>query len=511
LSKKILKLFAVLAFVMLAAGAASAQIQVVNSPSNDAATYNLDTAWPLTYAVGAIPTIPAIYQRWPGYFNSINGAVTYSGSFIGTTVDVNARNFDDYSRNGYPLTPAVGNIAANPRPGLVVQVNASTGGVLTIAPGAGRSFGEARAAVTPWAVTNNFPMQVIVNTAGNTGTVVMRSGNNDTPTAQFMTNYRGGTVVEAGTLAATNNNALGLGWVGLLSARTVAAGATLTVQVTDLLQLGINDPAGAQTLQPLYLLSRSTPNVTGPEEAGPTNTANDPNRLVFATINADQLDGHPQRINLLHGVDQRLYLLYCTGTVGSVCDSKPSGGGFQYFHFGLAFGNKFVHHQGDEIFAFQVSCIRFQKLRKIGFRICKIVGRESPHVHRNRRIFLQDDPLFLLVDKAYLSVDTFNGRALHYSGKGAFYIRFANTTRNGSALAQRIPHVIAHHAIIILPSFHGSKLFAQYGKTVTTVEIVGINHGKRLENHLFTHENGMIRTPGLFAPFRNGESGRQLV
>jgi Synergist-CTERM protein sorting domain-containing protein len=336
LNKRFLKLFALIAAIVLTlgAGGAWAQFQIITSTANDANSYNFDTIWPITFGAAAAQTfygageltaaggfvapniVTSVGARGLGgqlgQLSAISGGVTYSGSILGSVVaaGANVGGWENLTFSGYPLAANAANYRPNPLPGLALQLIAPAGATLTIAPATGRYFGEVLPTPTTAAGTR-FPVQVIVNPgAGNTGTVVMRASNNDNPTATAgtYTNYFGGTVVERGRLAVTRNNSLGQSWVGLLSAPTAAAGATLTVQMTDQVQLGVSDPTGAPTVQPLYLLSQNTPRVAA-AGAGGTMTNNPANvgSLVYATIDVDQLNGKAQTLRLNHGLDQRLY------------------------------------------------------------------------------------------------------------------------------------------------------------------------------------------------------------
>ncbi len=178
----------------------------------------------------------------------------------------------------------------------ILRLNAADGNVVTLAPGgAGIPGGPYRlAAVTAGAAAN---IQVVVNDADAPGKVVMKASNGDNPGdagGANMTEYSGGTVLESGTLGVTRGNALGQAWVAVLGNVNEASAPVFQTEGVNEVQLGKNDPTGAATVQPFYLLWAADPPAANTD-------------LRYVEVNVPQTSASNNGLMLRHGLDQRDY------------------------------------------------------------------------------------------------------------------------------------------------------------------------------------------------------------
>jgi Synergist-CTERM protein sorting domain-containing protein len=172
------------------------------------------------------------------------------------------------------------------------------------------------------AAPNQSLIQILVNQgARNNGTVEIRASNGDSPTSAIYTKYNAGTFAFGGTLAATNNNSLGQGPVGI-QGRTADAerpGATFSVNGVTTLLLGASDPTGAATRQPFYLVRDNDT----PRESG----------FQLATIYSGKSGSTETDLRLEHGLGEvRTYDAPAAGTNATDADdpvwpSAPRDGG----------------------------------------------------------------------------------------------------------------------------------------------------------------------------------------
>ena len=163
-------------------------------------------------------------------FNTISGYGTVAGSILTTGKTVSPMVLDLEAANGNVLTIAPEDTTARPNR----KFNEQAGGAGNV-------------------------IQVLVNQA-NDGEVLINASNADAPTVASRTIYTGGTFAFGGTLAATNNNSLGQGWVAIQGrpAGASRAGAIFKAAGTTQLVLGTLDPGSAVTNQPFYLVRDNT-------------------------------------------------------------------------------------------------------------------------------------------------------------------------------------------------------------------------------------------------------------
>ena len=87
-----------------------------------------------------------------------------------------------------------------------------------------------------------------------------------------------------------------------------------------------------------------------------------------------------------------------------------------------------------------------------------------------------------------------------------------NAARNGTAVGERIAHAETYHGIFASRAFGKfAKEFAHHLEGVAIVEVVAVEHGKGFFNHVLTHHNGVVRTPGLRATLGAGEAFGQRI
>ncbi len=147
-------------------------------------------------------------------------------------------------------------------PGHVIQLKAAAkDDIFTVAPTTAKEILEATA-------DPNTGGQLIVNydsdLTSELGTVVLKSGNKDDPTAANENIFGGGTVLLGGKLGLTRGNSIGQGWVGIMG-RAKDKAPVLMGYGVDSLILGHTDPKGLIVAgrQPLYLLAGAV------DDAGP--------------------------------------------------------------------------------------------------------------------------------------------------------------------------------------------------------------------------------------------------
>ena len=177
------------------------------------------------------------------------------------------------------LTGTVSNAKGKLR---ILQITPDAKEVVTIAPRTAHWFGE---------VGSDDRIQLVVNAAGK---VVMKGSNAEVLDNVVYTRYHGGTVLMAGTLGVTNNNALGQRWIGVVGSRSKASAPVFQVEGTDKLQFGEgNDPANAPIFQPFFLIHDSDDTTSS--------------ELRYVTVKADSIvsNSESQGLWLHDGLAQR--------------------------------------------------------------------------------------------------------------------------------------------------------------------------------------------------------------
>ena len=88
----------------------------------------------------------------------------------------------------------------------------------------------------------------------------------------------------------------------------------------------------------------------------------------------------------------------------------------------------------------------------------------------------------------------------------------ADAAAHGAALAQGVIYAEAHHGILAGAAFgQFAQELSHHLEGVAVVEVIAIEHSKRLLDDILAHEDCVVRAPGLLAAFGNGEAFGQSV
>ena len=142
----------------------------------------------------------------------------------------------------------------------------------------------------------------------------------------------------------------------------------------------------------------------------------------------------------------------------------------------------------------------------------EVVGREAPHIHRDRRVLCEYLFLTSLIGESDLPICTACNRgALDDPREESLVIDLADTACYRTAFAERITHTIAYHAVLIRAVGEATELVGQGCEAMTAVEVIGIDHRKRLVDDLSGHHHSVVRSPRFLTAFGYGEAFGQLV
>ena len=91
--------------------------------------------------------------------------------------------------------------------------------------------------------------------------------------------------------------------------------------------------------------------------------------------------------------------VHCCLTVSSVCHTKPYRRCVKHLNSCRTTLDEFVHHQWDEELSLQILHVLRITEERLEFllTVLEVVGSEAPHVHADRHILVQWNPLSLLV------------------------------------------------------------------------------------------------------------------
>ena len=196
-------------------------------------------------------------------------------------------------------------------------------------------------------------------------------------------------------------------------------------------------------------------------------------------------------------------LFYCSFTVGSVCYTEPFAGSVEHFYRSGTFVDELIHHQRDEELGLQVGhVLRIGEERlEVVLAIVEIVGRESPYVHRDRRVVGRRHPLVVVVLILHGAVPALYLRALHDGGQVALGVGRADATRYRSVLAERIAHAETHHRIAILAALGElGEILTDDHEGVAVVEVVAVDDAERLLDDVLGHQYGVVGAPRFHGP-----------
>lgn len=203
-------------------------------------------------------------------------------------------------------------------PGHVIQLKAAAkDDIFTVAPTTDKEITEATA-------DPNTGGQLVVNydsdLTSELGTVVLKSGNKDDPTAAHENIFGGGTVLLGGKLGLTRGNSIGQGWVGIMG-RAKDKAPVLMGYGVDSLILGHTDPKGLIVAgrQPLYLLAGAV------ADAGPAL-----NELRYAVVDStpNSSSGALQGLEFRDGLAQLDVAAIGAALAGPIAPTGDTAGRF---------------------------------------------------------------------------------------------------------------------------------------------------------------------------------------
>ena len=144
--------------------------------------------------------------------------------------------------------------------------------------------------------------------------------------------------------------------------------------------------------------------------------------------------------------------------------------------------------------------------------MCEIVRSEAPEVHGNGGGVRDSHPVVIIVKIFHDAVEALNLGAFHYGSEVMVLIVFADAAADGSAFAQRVSNAEADHGIFSGGTFgkFGEPL-AHHLESVSVIEVIAVEHGKRLFDDVLTHHDCVVGSPGFGAFSGAGETFGQCI
>jgi len=90
-------------------------------------------------------------------------------------------------------------------------------------------------------------------------------------------------------------------------------------------------------------------------------------------------------------------------------------------------------------------------------------------------------------------------------------IHLTHAARHCPVIAECVFEAVTHHAVFPFGALKGAQVVGNHLESVPAIEIVGVDDGKRLMNHVLGHQDGVVCAPGLFASFGHREAFGQFV
>jgi len=203
------------------------------------------------------------------------------------------------------------------------------------------------------------------------------------------------------------------------------------------------------------------------------------------------------------------------GTVLGIGHAEPLAGGVEHFASCLALLDEVIDHERNEELALEVGLVLRvgEEHLEILLAICEVVGSEAPEVHADRSRVGDANPLVVLVEILHHAIVTlYLGALYNASEQVCLLVVLADAAANGTALAQCVVNAEAHHGILALAAFGKlAQELAHHLEGVAVVEVIAVEHGKRLLNDILTHEDSVVGAPRLLTAFGNGEALWQSV
>ena len=97
--------------------------------------------------------------------------------------------------------------------------------------------------------------------------------------------------------------------------------------------------------------------------------------------------------------------------------------------------------------------------------------------------------------------------AFHHGGEEVVGVHFTHTAAHGATLREGIAHTETHHGVATGAAFGklGEEL-AHHAEGVAVIEVVAVEHGKRLFDDTGAHHHSVVGAPRLLAVGRAGEA-----
>ena len=102
-------------------------------------------------------------------------------------------------------------------------------------------------------------------------------------------------------------------------------------------------------------------------------------------------------------------------------------------------------------------------------------------------------------------------RPLGHRREAAVVVNAADAAGDAAEIGEGVLQEIAHKGVPAPHPFDTAEKIRDGGKAFPAIEVIGIDHGKRLMDHVFGHHHGMVRPPGFFAALRHGIAFRQAI
>ena len=179
---------------------------------------------------------------------------------------------------------------------------------------------------------------------------------------------------------------------------------------------------------------------------------------------------------------------------------------------GLALADQLIDDRGDVALGFRLRAGLLEEFHKSLFELCEEHRIEGPKIHRDWRV-CGDDPAFAVeADAADMAIIlAADVHILLDLGKFAACIELADAAVDRAVIRKRVFQRITHHRHRIRIACLLDQKIRCAGIGIATVEVVGIDHRKRLFHRIACGTNRMGGAPRFFAAFGHGESGGQVA
>ena len=145
-----------------------------------------------------------------------------------------------------------------------------------------------------------------------------------------------------------------------------------------------------------------------------------------------------------------------------------------------------IHQGGKEALFFEgIPCIVLQEISKVVFCRAEEGRAESPQIHGDQGIRIQDDPIRIIVDIPDRSVrERKNAECFCYFDQVAALVRGADAAGDVTMFGNRVFQVLGDHVCFVLFMLQAVKGVSHGCERVPSVIVVGVDDGKRLMDHV---------------------------